>query len=248
MSYDPFYTFSEGEELSAATFQDIRELSVHPPLGVDLLGGGQKEDVLIDSKSDENTVPFIITVTNPETQDESGAPIIDTSVIKIHVNGGTAHFLNDQPLEFEEENFNIRFDVENIIKIYAEAKLTLENKSYTNASSPRIKHVEQDAEDYGGVNFRIIKEGSETFVRQMIGTVEVQPMINFDPNSNRKFYRAVINQIIGGDFHFGPSDPDGVASDVHGNDTRSGVKEILGALDDNLYKYEIDVIKMQAVE
>ena len=86
MSYDPFYTFSEGEELSAATYQDIRELSLHPPIAGDLLGGGQKELVDIDSKADENPVPFIITVTNPETVDSSGAPVIDTSFIKINVN------------------------------------------------------------------------------------------------------------------------------------------------------------------
>ena len=81
-------------------------------------------------------------------------------------------------------------------------------------------------------------------MRQMIGTVEVKELKNYDVNSSRKFFKVVINQIIGGEFSFGPSG--GTQTDANGVDTRASLKEMLICVNDKLYNMEVDVVRLEA--
>lgn len=211
------------------------------------LGSGQKDMLNDTPEEDERVIPFIISVANAETVGIDGNAIIDTKNIKIKVNEGKAKVLSTEQ-EFEEEEFTIQFTVENIIKVYAEVQLTIDASGvYSIVTNPKIKYYESKETDPNGVNFAFVKEEGTTFARQLIGTVEIIKLDDsYDPNSSKDFHKAKITQIIAGNFAFGPET--GVETDSNGVNTKAGLREVLVCINDKLYKMEVDVINLEAVE
>jgi hypothetical protein len=242
---DSFYSFDDGSVGSVRPASNViaTEMEIHPHMDPANQGGGQKEHFEIPEDEEDNKVPFIIKTRNPEGQSADGSDVIDTTILRISVNGGEAIAVG-QKKKFFDKNFNIKFDLENIVKIYAEVKVTKVGESYTQAEEPKIKYYEAKEADPNGVNYAFVKEEGTTYMRQMIGTVEVKELKNYDVNSSRKFFKVVINQIIGGEFSFGPSG--GTQTDANGVDTRASLKEMLICVNDKLYNMEVDVVRLEA--
>lgn len=180
---------------------------------------------------------FAITITNLDSTDEDGG-IVESSVVRINVKEGEATVVNGVDRNFSGKNFNVPVSIEGLIKIYAEVEIQKQIGAFVPINA-QIKHYLSEGSDTNGADYRFTKEGSQYYMRSLIGTVSIVPR-------HAGGYFAKVNQIQIGKFSFNPND--GTESDSKNNDTRSGLKEFLVAFNDNLYKCDIDVTAMELVE